>query len=215
MGTKTKLKVIHENKDKLGLVFTPRDYFKDYKYPFFYDNGAFSAYVNEQEWNSESFLNGLKEVMFYENKPDFCVLPDIVAGGKKSLKRSITWLDILQYRYDTYYDWYLAVQDGILPSDIIDIIKYSSYISGIFVGGTIEWKLKTLPKWVELSRNWERKIHVGRIGTLKRILYCERLGVDSVDSSNFIKNKIHWDQLMDWLNPNRKQIILSNFILNQ
>lgn len=212
MGTRKKLKIIQQYSNKLGLAFTPRDYFKRYQYPFFYDNGAYSAFVNEQEWNSEVFLYGLKNLMFYERQPDFCVLPDIVAGGRSSLKRSIIWLDFLIHRYPNYIKWYLAVQNGIKQSDIKDIIK-SEYIDGIFVGGTLEWKLKTLPDWVEFANISNKNIHVGRIGTLKRLLYCERLGVNSVDSSNFIKHDKNWCELLDWLNPNKKQVILSDFVV--
>lgn len=190
---KDRLEFIHNNQDKLGLVFSPPyDYRPNYKFRYFLDNGAFSCFVKGIEWSSDNFLNLRKRFLKNEKKPDFIILPDIVAGGKKSLKRSELWLNIL---YDETTNYYLAVQDGLTPNNIKTVDK----INGLFVGGTMEWKLKTAAKWVQFAHKNNLKCHIGRIGTIEKIKWAEKIKADSIDSSNFARHKYIWDELKNYL----------------
>ena len=64
------------------------------------------------------------------------IVPDIVAGGLASLERSAFWRDTVP----TEFAAYLAVQDGMTEADVVpELRRYQ----GIFVGGSLAWKLAT------------------------------------------------------------------------
>ena len=70
------------------------------------------------------------------------------------------------------------------------LVKFETYFaSWYFVGGTPEWKWANLERYVEMAKEMGKKIHVGQVGTLERLRYCAELGVDSVDSASFVRNK--------------------------
>jgi len=58
----------------------------------------------------------------------------------------------------------------------------SDGFSGIFVGGTLPWKVATGVTWAELSRELDVPCHVGRVGTPNRVGWAKRIGATSIDS---------------------------------
>lgn len=185
---KEKLAVVLNN-ERLGLTYTPFDYQRNKPYRYFLDNGAFGAWTHGRDFDEGAFLFILTRL----TNPDFAVIPDIVAGGKKSLEYSIRWRTFLP----DSFKWYLAVQDGMTPNSIPDFMLRR--VAGLFVGGSMPWKLETMAQWIEFAHSKKLYCHVGRIGDLDKIKTCERAGADSVDSSNFARHKKNWRQLMDWL----------------
>ena len=105
---------------------------------------------------------------------DFVVVPDIVAGGMESLYYSLSFVDTIKRPR------YLAVQDKMYSQGVR---RYLSKFDGIFVGGTIPWKMQTMKMWVDIAHLHGIKCHVGRIGNLQGYLICNALGVDSVDGT--------------------------------
>ncbi len=53
----------------------------------------------------------------------------------------------------------------------------------VFVGGTKEWKLRTLTMWTE---SFER-VHVGAINSFKVLMRCQELGVESTDGTGWFR----------------------------
>jgi hypothetical protein len=53
---------------------------------------------------------------------------------------------------------------------------------GIFVGGTLGWKLRTGDAWVRFAHARGLPVHVGRVGTARRVGWARRIGADSIDS---------------------------------
>lgn len=154
-------------------------------FPFFaIDNGCFSAWKRGVVWNPAPFINNLHKCVELGLRPDFAVLPDIVAGGEKSLKRSQDWAVILRDQFPDIR-FYLAVQDGMTPAkhgkDIISIAD------GIFVGGSTQWKLATMRDWATLAHEHGLTIHVGRIGTPDRMVLAHNIGIDSIDSTTWVQ----------------------------
>lgn len=188
------------NHEKLGLMFTPYDYNKKWIGSYALDNGAFSNFVNGTCFDCLSFFKLLEK---FKN-PDFVVIPDIVAGGKKSLEFSIYWRKYLPDNYK----WYFAIQDGMtdLPESILE------KINGIFIGGSIEWKLKNGEYWVNFAHQHGLKAHVGRIGTMRNLMWAKKINADSVDSSNFTQHKKNWNELLNFINY--KHALLTEVIEN-
>ena len=93
--------------------------------------------------------------------PDFVVIPDIVAGGLASLEWSAFWRDTVPEEFRAY----LAVQDGMTAADVV---PHLTRYHGIFVGGSLHWKLATGAVWAELARRHGLGCHIGRVGTAAR-----------------------------------------------
>ena len=81
------------------------------------------------------------------------------------------------------YNWYLAVQDGM---EIDEIEKVMDRFDGIFVGGTVKWKVRTGEEWVRLAHAHNLPCHIGRVGVFRRIIWARRINADSIDSTSFI-----------------------------
>jgi hypothetical protein len=173
----------------LGILASPGRTCKGYKQTGIktaIDNGAFSSFMRGFPFMADVFRAHLKDAFKNGINAEFIVCPDIVAGGTGSLNFSMQWAtgELLGARLA------LAVQDGMKPGSIDAWML--RHFTHIFVGGSVEWKWKTVDQWVEFAHDKGKKVHVGRVGTLDKLLYCHSLGVDSVDSSNFARND-SWD----------------------
>lgn len=148
--------------------------------PWCLDNGAFSAYRQGRPFDGPLFERVLRKVPSH-HRPDFAVIPDIVAGGLNSLLFSLAWLPRLPHGWP----WYLAVQDGMTEQDVE---PYVCQVAGLFVGGTLEWKHATAERWVAFARRHQLKVHVGRVGSVPDLAWAERIGADSADSTTWARN---------------------------
>ncbi len=177
-------------KDNVGILMVEGWKNPD-RWPYYaIDNGTYSAWVNGREWDPIPFLRTVRKAREYSRKPDFVVCPDIVAGGKDSLIHSINWIKVLPK--DLPY--YLAVQDGMELPLVRNAITENGFF-GIFVGGTTDWKIKTAETWCRLAGELQIKCHIGRIGVGKKIVWAERIGADSVDSSTWVQRGAAWNHV--------------------
>jgi hypothetical protein len=190
-------------KHGLGILASPGRTCKGYKQTGIktaIDNGAFSSWMRGFPFMADVFRDHLKDAFKNGINAEFIVCPDIVAGGIASLDFSMHWAtgELFGARLA------LAVQDGMEPCHIDQyMLKHFTYI---FVGGSVDWKWKTVEQWVEFAHSNDKKIHVGRVGTLDKLLYCESLGVDSVDSSNFARND-SWDVIKEFVRYDQPRLI--------
>jgi len=160
-----------------GWLFSPSNYSKNFREAFCMDNGCFSAYLNKTTWDENGFYKYVRG--FVPMKPDFIVVPDIVAGGIKSLDFSLGHVEAIPRPR------YLAVQDGMQSNEVrLHLDKFD----GIFVGGTVVWKMNTARMWADVAHLHGIKCHVGRIGTFQGYALCKAWGVDSVDGTNPSRN---------------------------
>ena len=136
------------------------------------DNGAWHCFQHQLPFDEAAFLAAYRKL---GAGADFCVLPDIVAGGLGSLAYSMSWLPRLRACPN-----YLAVQDGMEALDILPV----KGIDGIFVGGTTEWKEATMAMWGSVARLKQIRLHVGRVNSKRRVNLCETAGADSFDGSS-------------------------------
>ncbi len=146
--------------------------------PFAFDNGAFQAYRAGAAFDETAFLRMLDRAAADSARPDFVVLPDIVAGGLASLDVSARWIDRLRG-----WPLALAVQDGMSP---VDVEPLCSDINTIFVGGSVPWKLSRGGEWVTFAHKNQLRCHVARVGMLNRLRWAMAIKADSVDSTLFL-----------------------------
>ena len=109
---------------------------------------------------------------------DWTVIPDIVAGGQPSLDLSLRWMRRV---LDETGRGMLAVQDGMGADDVRDLIGPRV---GVFVGGSTEWKLRTMAAWGALARERGAWCHVARVNSARRIRLCRLAGADSFDGTS-------------------------------
>lgn len=139
------------------------------------DNGAWSAYTQGRPFDVRAF-----EIALAKMGPgaDWTVIPDVVAGGAPSLELSLSWMRRV---LDSTPRALLAVQDGITPADVRGFLGERV---GLFVGGSTEWKLRTLAQWAALGRETGAWCHVGRVNTRRRIHACSLAGATSFDGTS-------------------------------
>ena len=143
--------------------------------PWFLDNGAFGDWKAKRPFDGEAFLRDMDNVWRGNSLPDFIVCPDIVAGGPESLAFSLTWLP----RIWKLAPIYLAVQDGM---EEMNVLPHLQHFAGLFVGGSLPWKIRQGRQWVGFARRHGLKSHIGRVGTERRVAWTIRIGADSIDS---------------------------------
>ena len=164
-----------------GTLISPGWWKTPERFPYYcLDNGAFPAWFNDRTWDEAMFLKLIGKAEKAITKPDFVVCPDKVAAGKASLNFSLDWIEKLP----TDLRYYLAVQNGMTVEDVKQVL---SKFSGLFVGGTMDWKLETSEQWIALAHKHNKPCHIGRIGPWQRILWAARIGADSIDSTTWTR----------------------------
>jgi hypothetical protein len=144
--------------------------------PWFYDNGAFSDWRAGRPFDTYAFLRDIKCIHDALDRPEFIVLPDIVGGGLASLEASRHWIPYVRGLAPLY----IAVQDGMQAADLEPLW---GKINGLFVGGTLRWKVRTGGSWVQLARLHGKPCHIGRCGSVRRVRWAMRIGATSIDSA--------------------------------
>lgn len=148
------------------------------RHPWFLDNGAFGDWRSGRDFDAEGFWSDLTSPAVVASPPVFVVCPDRVATGLDSLAFSLHWLErCVSARPGLSY--FLAVQDGMTEQDVTQAIDG---FAGLFVGGSLPWKIATGAAWVRLAHDLGRPCHIGRCGTAKRVRWAARIGADSIDS---------------------------------
>lgn len=143
--------------------------------PFALDNYAFACFKNNKPWDAEAFKRGVGECQKRKQTPDFVVSPDIVGGGWASLERSLEWQSWLK----GFAPVYLAVQDGMT---LDGVAPHLGLFDGIFVGGTVPWKLTSGYWWAALAHGRGLPCHVGRISGRYNTRLVKSWPADSIDS---------------------------------
>lgn len=169
-------------KNNIYYMQTVKPFIKNTGVRYALDNGAFSAYRTNTFFDENTFLKTLDYIYVHEPQPDFISIPDIVAGGRKSYIFSLEWMS----RLPEEYNYYFVVQDGITTEMMKDIIHM---VSGIFVGGTKLWKLRTMSTWITFAHNYNKPCHIGRMSTFKDMDRAFVSGADSIDGSTLVRNQ--------------------------
>ena len=91
------------------------------------------------------------------------------------------------------------------PSASVRQFIEANGISGIFVGGSMDWKLRTMGQWAKLAHHLGLQCHVGRVGPVSRMLLAEYSGADSIDSTTWVQRK---DALPKYIRAYREQTSL-------
>lgn len=181
---------------------TVRGEFPPRRTPWALDNGAYRDWTANAPFDDEEWQRTLTRVLLDKTieRPAFIVAPDIVAGGLPSLAYSLKHALGLRYLAPVY----LAVQDGM---DAIAVARAIDPYDGIFVGGTLPWKIRTGAQWVTLAHRFGRPCHIGRVGTAKRVAWAKRIGADSIDSCLPLWSEENLQRFLDALDGRQLELI--------
>lgn len=170
---------------------------------WFYDNGAYRDHLAGNPFGSVRYTRDIWAIRKWSKAPGipdyggvllplphFILLPDRVGGGAESLRYTMEWAPGGVHEppggYPEGVPLYIAVQDGMDIASVAAFICHT-HLGGIFVGGTMQWKLQTAAQWVRVAHRLGRPCHIGRAMSLNRLAWAERIGADSVDG-----NAVNW-----------------------
>lgn len=161
------------------------------------DNGCYgSGYPGDDAWWA-----------WLSQHPDlarcaFAVAPDVVADAAATLDRSAPWLPMIR---GLGVPAAFVAQDGLeildVPWDAFDVL---------FVGGSTEWKLgPNVPTLVAEAKRRGKRAHLGRVNSLKRLRYADRIGCDSADGTKIAHGPdYNLPIVLGWLRVIRDQLDL-------
>lgn len=166
---------------------------------FGFDNGAYSAWVNNTSFPKKKFLLRLIDALHQPRHA--CVLavaPDIVGGGKDSLWFSIRWRRCLPNELP----WYLAVQDGMTPRMVR---HHMTPFRGVFLGGSDDFK-RHAKEWCDFAHDEGKRFHWGRCRSIRNVEDAWLMDADSIDSTRPVRAITHGEEARgrEWLNVARR-----------
>src|SRR5262249_13069096 len=151
---------------------------------FFHDPGAYRDWRAGRPFNVCRWDRDMRWMLYRGIVPDFVVVPDIVAGGLASLAWSAFWRNAVPAEFPAY----LAVQDGMTAADVA---PHLANYGGLFVGGSLPWKLQPSASWVRFAHGNGLRCHIGRVGPADRVRWARSLHADSIDSSLPLRHREH------------------------
>lgn len=142
------------------------------------DNGAWADFQAGRTFDEDSYDRFLDWLAAQPVTADWLVLPDIVAGGLKSLELSLRYLNRCLSVAPLVL---IAVQNGMTTDDLAMIVGPKV---GIFLGGSTDWKIERMAEWGKFCAERGVHYHVARVNSAKRMFMAIASGALSVDGSS-------------------------------
>lgn len=153
--------------------------------PYALDNGRYAEVDNNLPFDEVGFVAFIDGFAVREIRPMWLAVPDVPFDGAATIEWWNKWALIL-----VMHDIPLAlcVQDGMTPEDV-DALEIQPEV--IFLGGSTEWKWKTVPMWADYCKRTGKRLHVGRVNTQipAKLEWLAGLGVESIDGSGWFRGK--------------------------
>lgn len=163
---------------RIGWLLGPAGWRKPHRWmPYGTDNDKFGSAVNGTPWNEAAywaFVAKVQAMTKIGHPPLWVLVPDVPFDREGTLIEWTKWAPKLKQ-----YGWRLAfaVQDGMTQSDV------PADADTIFVGGTTDWKRKTIWTWCENNED----VHVGRVNGYELLWQCHDAGVKSCDGTGWFR----------------------------
>jgi hypothetical protein len=173
---------------RMGMLIGPTVYAHPREQPYALDNDRFSVWSKGKEWSESAYMDFVHKVHEFENKPMWMAVPDVVTNAAKTFEWWKKWTGYLQ-QFPTPLA--LVVQDGMTAEQVRRVTPRPEVI---FVGGSTDWKWRTLKQW---TLGFPR-VHVGRVNSRKLLWGVHRAGAESSDGTRWWTNK-QFAQLVKYL----------------
>ena len=144
--------------------------------PLALDNGCYSGF------DERKFVQMLNVAKIFQGDLDlmWVACPDVVGNAAATNKLFSEWRAALT-DFRVAYVGQDGAEDLDVPFDDFDCL---------FIGGSTTWKLsESARSLIAHAKQLGKIVHVGRVNSEKRLRYCYRLGVDSVDGSGYFRYK--------------------------
>lgn len=141
------------------------------------DNGAFSCWTTGKPFDAAGFRSLVSAA---GRGAEFIVVPDVVTDAPATLAQFGPWYSELE---PTGSRLLLALQDGMTRADVVPLLDQHP-AAGLFLGGSTEWKLRTMIEWGGLAAEMGRYYHVARVNSARRIMHAQAAGADSFDGTS-------------------------------
>jgi hypothetical protein len=151
-----------------GQLLTPLTKYANWGSVFAIDNGAFSVF------HKQRFSSLLQRNIDCKSQCLFVVVPDIVANARRTL-------EIWRHRHSIVGSWPMAfvAQDGME-----DLEVPWGELQTLFVGGGDPWKdSRASLDIVKTAKTLGKRVHVGRVNTVRRYRLFAEAGADTCDGS--------------------------------
>jgi hypothetical protein len=124
----------------------------------------------------------------------FVTAPDVVADAAATWRRSERFLQLV--RYYTPFRGALVAQDGLESMDV----PWEEF-GALFIGGSTQWKLGPAARSLAAEAHRRHKwVHMGRVNSLRRLMYADAIGCDSVDGTYLTYGpRANLPRLLSWL----------------
>lgn len=118
------------------------------------------------------------ELLPRTDKLKYVTVEDKVADYEETLKLFDKWYPLLK---NEKLPLAFVLQDDIPINEIpFDKIKC------LFIGGSTEYKLsKEVANIVNIAKSKNKWVHMGRVNSVKRIIYADCIGCNSIDGTSF------------------------------
>lgn len=174
--------------EKVGHLISPGAERGPYEFiPNALDNGAYSAFTSGEDWSEAAWIRLLDWAHLSGQRPLWALVPDVVANKEATLANWERYAPtVARYGFPLAF----AAQDGMLPEDV------PADAEVIFVGGSTEWKWRTVGLWCAAYP----RVHVGRVNSYRRLWQCHDLGAESVDGTGWLRgDQVKWRGLLAYL----------------
>jgi hypothetical protein len=118
----------------------------------------------------------------WRGRPLFVTVPDAVADSRTTAHLWGVWAHAVRRRG---LPLAFVAQNGC---DRPNMSPPWYEFDAVFIGGDTAWKLgPEARRIVRICKEHGKHVHMGRVNTLRRLRYAERIGVDSVDGTKWAK----------------------------
>ncbi|HWY36774.1 MAG TPA: hypothetical protein VNX68_19165 [Nitrosopumilaceae archaeon] len=124
----------------------------------------------------------------------FATIPDVVGNAKETIEAFNKYKDLFKWISNRLA---FCAQDGLEDLEI----PWAEFTT-LFIGGTTGWKLSdTVKSIIKEAQIKGKKVHIGRVNSLKRMKHFAELQVDSVDGTNIaFAPDINIPKILRWIN---------------
>lgn len=142
--------------------------------PYGLENGRYPAWEKKREWDRGAFVALLDRYRYCGHRPLWAAVPDVVTDRAATLASWAEWVPLLRpYGFPLAF----VVQDGMAAADV------PAAADVVFVGGSTEWKWRTLRRW---CADFPR-VHVGRVNGYSGLWQCHDAGAESCDGTGWFR----------------------------
>jgi hypothetical protein len=152
--------------------------------------------MRENKFDSEKWSTKVEEwkrllvwAQSQEIKARWAIVPDVIGDSKATLEQWPEYAPIVQ---SCDIPLAIAVQDGMTRDDVRSLEIQPEVIA---IGGTTEWKWKTVEMW---ARSFPR-VHVLRCNSPQKLYELEAMGIESCDGTGWNRgDKTQTRGLEEW-----------------